>query len=139
MHRSLQLVQSFPLHNDRGLVSPKRYWPKWQKGYCRVTKHNRFEFAFCGRCEWFLSQMANIKISLRRLSTTSNPTQLNGMLFWQKFIAGSAFMFLAFLTIQCPCQRLLCCHLGTFWIGLSVALGVVFYENGIKIIDKSCW
>lgn len=42
------------------------------------------------------------------------------------------------LTLQCPCKRLLCCHLGTFWALVASLLAVVFYENGFKMIDPSC-
>ena len=57
-----------------------------------------------------------------------------------KVIAGSALAFLTFLVMFCPCERLLCCHLGTFWMGLSVALAVVFYANsGFKLTDPTCY
>lgn len=60
--------------------------------------------------------------------------------FWPKLIVSSSLFFLGWLTIQCPCTRMLCCHLGTFWGVLAVALAVVLYENhGFKLVDKTCW
>jgi hypothetical protein len=60
--------------------------------------------------------------------------------FLYKAISGSAFIFLAWLTIQCPCSRLLCCHLGTFWVALAVAVSVVLWANGgFKFTDPTCY
>ena len=64
---------------------------------------------------------------------------MQSAIIWKKAIVGGALLFLSGLTFYCPCERLLCCHLGTFWLGLSLALAVIFYENGFRAIDKSCW
>lgn len=56
-----------------------------------------------------------------------------------KIIALGILGFIFWLVLQCPCQRLLCCHLGTFWLAILALFGVVIYENGFKIFDPSCW
>lgn len=60
-------------------------------------------------------------------------------LIYSKILAVLILAFMMWLTLQCPCKRLLCCHLGTFWIALLSLIGIVFYENGFKIIDPKCW
>ncbi len=59
-------------------------------------------------------------------------------IFVSKILAVSILGFMLWLTLQCPCKRLLCCHLGTFWISLVALIAIVLYENGFKLIDESC-
>lgn len=47
-------------------------------------------------------------------------------------------VFLALLTAQCPCPRLLCCHLQVFWIGMAAVVALVLFENGLKLSDPTC-
>ncbi len=61
------------------------------------------------------------------------------MIVVSKILALIVLGAVAWLILQCPCERLLCCHLGTFWLLLGALLAVVFYENGPKLIDPSCW
>jgi len=55
-----------------------------------------------------------------------------------KVIAGTAALFIFYLVIQCPCKRILCCHLPQFWIALFVILAVVFLDNGFRFHDARC-
>ena len=60
-------------------------------------------------------------------------------LFVSKVLTVSILGFIMWLTLQCPCKRLLCCHLGTFWLALAALIGIVLWENGLKLIDPKCW
>ena len=55
-----------------------------------------------------------------------------------KILASVVLLYMLWLTVCCPCDRLLCCHLGRFWIALVVLVAVVFFENGFKAVDMSC-
>jgi len=59
-------------------------------------------------------------------------------LFLQKIIAGGSLAFMLYLVLMCPCKRLLCCHLGSFYIALALLMAVVLSENGFKVVDPSC-
>ena len=56
-----------------------------------------------------------------------------------KLVMAAALIYLLWLSLQCPCGRLLCCHLPQFWIAIAVVVGVVFFENnGLFWNDPSC-
>jgi hypothetical protein len=47
--------------------------------------------------------------------------------------------FALVLTLFCPCQRLLCCHLPHIWTALGLtALGIVWANGGLKFYDAEC-
>lgn len=63
---------------------------------------------------------------------------MNWVLLLSKLIAGTAALYLFWLIVQCPCKRLLCCHLPNAWITLAVLVGVVLAVNGLRWSDARC-
>lgn len=56
-----------------------------------------------------------------------------------KILMSFALLYLLWLATQCPCKRLLCCHLPQFWTAFAFIFAVVVFENGgIKWSDASC-
>lgn len=56
-----------------------------------------------------------------------------------KIVMAVALIYLLWLELQCPCPRLLCCHLPQFWGALAVIIGVAAFENGgLRFSDASC-
>ena len=64
--------------------------------------------------------------------------KMNWGLLISKLIAGTATLFLFWLIVQCPCKRLLCCHLPNVWVTLAVLVGTIVFVNGFQWSDASC-
>ena len=64
--------------------------------------------------------------------------KMNWGLLISKLIAGTATLFLFWLIVQCPCKRLLCCHLPNVWVTLAVFVGTIVFVNGFQWSDASC-
>ena len=55
-----------------------------------------------------------------------------------KVIIALPLLYLLFLTLFCPCKRVLCCHLWETWLAVGVLILVILAANNFKLIDGSC-
>lgn len=55
-----------------------------------------------------------------------------------KVLACASLLYIIYLVVVCPCDTVLCCHLGQFWIAIAIFFALVFYENGWKTFSMEC-
>lgn len=55
-----------------------------------------------------------------------------------KSLVIAPLLYAVYLTLQCPCARVLCCHLGAFWLVMGAAALAVLVQNSFRLIDPSC-
>ncbi len=48
-------------------------------------------------------------------------------------ILSFAIIYLLYITVNCPCNKLLSCHLSETKLAITIILAIILYENCIKV------